>query len=376
LSHLQIDQFFGRVFIAIYATFIFLILRFVVTLFNFISDPKIRRVSRHYNDFVSILIPARDEEHNILILLNSILEQDYQNYEVIVMDDDSSDKTYKLCAAFAAKHPAFRVIKGEPLPGDWLGKNYACYQLAKAAQGDFLLFLDADVKLYNNAINSAVHRMYQNKLSLLSLFPNQQMGSLGEKVTVPLLHYGLLNLIAIRLVYLAKIAQASIGCGQFMLFEAKSYRHYQWHERVKDKVVEDLEIMKMLVGMKLNGECLLANNLVSCRMYRNYHSAIRGLRKSTLGAFRYNIFSLLVYLLLLIAGPMIVLTTLNANLILMMAGLIILARTMISFMAGQNPLLNIILHPVQMFNFVLITFSAIQRQLTRTNVWKGRHIKG
>jgi glycosyltransferase involved in cell wall biosynthesis len=362
------------VFIAIYATFIFIILRFVVTVFNFVSDPKLRRVSKHYDAFVSILIPARDEEHNILILLNSILEQDYENYEVIVLDDDSSDKTHGLCADFAAKHSAFRVIRGKPLPSDWLGKNYACHQLAKEAKGNLLLFLDADVKLYDNAINSAVHRMYSGKLSLFSLIPNQQMDTFGEKCVVPLLHYGALSLIAFRLVQLTRIAQLSVACGQFMLFDAENYRQYQWHERVKEKVVEDVELAKMIVGLKLNTEFLLANNLVSCHMYQDYGSAMRGLRKSTMGAFNYNVFSVLVYLLLLVAGPMIVLMTLNANLILLMAGLIALARTMVSFMAGQNPLLNIVLHPVQVSNFVIVVFAAIQKQLTRTNVWKGRRV--
>ncbi len=360
--------------IAIYIIFIFLVLRFVVTLFNFISDPKLRRVSHSYTDMVSILIPARNEEDNILTVLNSILKQDYQNYEVVVLDDDSSDDTYALCTEFASKHQAFRVIKGKELSGQWLGKNYACYQLAKEAKGDLFLFLDADVSLNNNAINSAVHRMYSGQLSLLSLLPYEQMNTFGEKSTVPLLHYGLLNLLPLRLIHLGKIAQASVACGQFMLFEAESYRQYQWHEKVKDKVVEDIEIMKLVVGMKLNGECLLANSLVNCRMYRDYNSAIRGLSKSTLGILNNSIFSLLVYLLLLIAGPMIVLMTLNANLIVLMAGLIILTRIMISFMAGQNPLLNIILHPLQMFNFVFIAVSAIQKHLTRTNVWKGRRI--
>ena len=360
--------------IVIYITFIFLVLRFAVTLFNFVSDPKLRRVSHSYTDLVSILIPARNEENNILILLNSILLQEYPNYEVIILDDDSSDQTFALCEEFASKYPAFRVIKGKELTGEWLGKNYACYQLAKEAQGDLFLFLDADVTLNNEAINSGVYRMYSGQLSLLSLLPNEQMYTFGEKATVPLLHYGLLNLIPLRLVHLGKIAQASVACGQFMLFEAESYRQHQWHEKVKDKVVEDLEIMKLVVGMKLNGECLLANGLVNCRMYKDYYSAIRGLSKSTLGVLNNSIFSLLVYLLLLIAGPMIVLMTLNANLIMLMAGLIMLTRIMISFMAGQNPLLNIILHPLQMFNFVFIAVSAIQKHLTRTNVWKGRRV--
>jgi cellulose synthase/poly-beta-1,6-N-acetylglucosamine synthase-like glycosyltransferase len=105
------------VILIIYITFIFLVLRFAVTLFNFISDPKLRRVSHAYTDLVSILIPARNEEDNILTLLNSILQQDYQNYEVIILDDDSSDSTYAICAEFASKHHAFRIIKGRELTG-------------------------------------------------------------------------------------------------------------------------------------------------------------------------------------------------------------------------------------------------------------------
>jgi len=158
------------VIIAIFIIFLFIILRFTVTLFNFISNPKLHRVAKQYNDPVSILIPARDEEHNILNLLRSIQQQDYTNYEVIILDDSSSDHTFKVCSDFAANNPRFKVIRGEELPHDWLGKNYACHQLAKHANGDFLLFLDADEKIKDGLINSAVHRMYLRKLGLLSLF--------------------------------------------------------------------------------------------------------------------------------------------------------------------------------------------------------------
>ncbi|HZX58046.1 MAG TPA: glycosyltransferase family A protein, partial [Mucilaginibacter sp.] len=131
--------------IAISITLFFLVLRFTVTLFNFISNPKLTRVNRAYDDLVSILIPARNEEENIIRLLESIRRQDYKNYEVLVYDDGSTDRTYVLCSAFAAKHPGFGVIKGGELPEGWLGKNYACAQLAAAAKGSYLLFLDADV---------------------------------------------------------------------------------------------------------------------------------------------------------------------------------------------------------------------------------------
>ena len=349
-------------------------LRFVVTLFNFISDPKLRRVNRSYTDFVSILIPARNEEDNILILLTSILEQDYQNYEVIILDDDSLDGTYDICAQFAAGHRAFRVIKGKELSGQWLGKNYACHQLAQQANGDFLLFLDADDKIYKGLINSAVHRMYFRNLALLSLFTNQQMDTFAEKSVVPLMHYVLLNLLPLRLIYLSKSTSVAAASGQFMLFNAQIYRQYEWHKVTKDKIVEDVQIMKQVKSARFNSESLLANGLISCRMYKTYPEAINGFGKNFLAAFNYNLFSFLLFLLLMIAGPMIVFMTLSLNLVALMAGLIILTRIMISFLAGENVIINILLHPLQMFSMVLIAFSAIQKYLTKTTVWKGRKI--
>jgi glycosyltransferase involved in cell wall biosynthesis len=362
------------VIIAIYTTFFFIILRFAVTLFNFISDPKLRRVSKQYNNPVSILIPARDEQDNILTLLRSIEQQEYKNYEVIVLDDDSSDRTYAICNDFAGSHPRFRVVKGKELAGGWLGKNYACHQLAMLAKGDYFLFLDADEQVFNGLINSAVHRMHFHSLALLSLFTNQKMKSLGERLTVPLMHYILLNLLPLRLVYLSKNAAIAAASGQFMLFEAATYRKYEWHKSAMDKIVEDVEIMKQVKSAGLVGESLLANGMISCRMYTGYLEAINGFGKNFLAAFNYNIFSFLIYLLLIIAGPMLVIMTLNLPLITMMAGLIMLTRIMISLESGQNALVNVLLHPLQMLSLLMIAFSAIQKYLTKTTQWKGRKV--
>jgi chlorobactene glucosyltransferase len=360
--------------IAIAVTFFFIILRFAVTLFNFISDPKIRRVNRHYTDMVSILIPARNEEENILSLLHSILQQSYQNYEVIILDDDSTDNTYQLCADFAAKHAAFRIIKGEPLPKGWLGKNYACHQLAQQARGSFFLFIDADEQVGDTLINSAVHRMHTNKLGLLSLFANQQMQTLGERLVVPIMHYILLNLLPLRLIYLVKNYSVAAASGQFMLFDAEKYRKHQWHEQVSNRVVEDVEIMRSVKAEGYNGEALLANGMVTCRMYKNYTEAVNGFSKNFLAAFNFNVLWFLIFIVLLIAGPMIVMMTFDVHLIFFMASLIMLTRVMISLSAGQNALYNIILHPLQMFSLTLIALLAVQRHLTKTVVWKGRKI--
>jgi glycosyltransferase involved in cell wall biosynthesis len=362
------------VIIAIFATFFFLILRFTVTLFNFISNPKLPHVKRLSTQFISILIPVRNEENNILNLLNSIHAQDYDNYEVIILDDDSTDNTYRLCTDFAARHRKFKIIKGKKLPHDWLGKNYACHQLALEAKGDYFLFLDADETVYDSLLSSAIHRINLFRLGLLSLFTNQQMDTFGEKITVPLMHYILLNLLPLRLVFLIKNSAVAAASGQFMLFDANLYRQYQWHKQAKDKVVEDVQIMRLVKSAGFNGEALLANNMVSCRMYKGYREAIDGFSKNFLAAFNYSVMGLLFYLIIVIGGPMIVMMTLNFSLIFFMAGLIALSRVMISLSAKQNPWLTLILHPLQMLNLTVIAFIAIQRHLTRTNMWKGRRL--
>lgn len=216
--------------------------------------------------------------------------------------------------------------------------------------------------------------MHLYKLGLLSVFPNQDMKTIDERSTVPLTNYLLLNLLPLRGVYLIKSSAIATAWGKCMLFDADIYRQNQWHKQVKNKLQEDTEIMKLLKGQSHNGEVLLANRMVSSRDYKNYRDAINGLSKNLLPAFNYNIFALLIYILLIVGGPMVILTTLNLNLIFFMIGLIILTRTMISFSTGQQAAYNIILHPLQMINLVIIAFLSIQRHLTKNVVWKGRRV--
>jgi glycosyltransferase involved in cell wall biosynthesis len=351
-----------------------MILRFTVTLFNFISDPKLRRVSRHYTDLVSILIPVRNESRDIITLLESIHQQDYNNYEVIILDDDSNDDTYKLCRAFCDRRQNFRIIKGEELPAGWTGKNFACHQLALAAKGDFLLFLDADEQVHNGLINTAIYRMHQYKLGLLSVFADPDMRTTGELMVVPLLHYLLLGLLPLRLVYLIKSHFVAAASGQFMLFNADVYRRHQWHSQVKDKVVEDAEIMRAVKAANYRGEALLSNTMLRSRMYKSYVGAINGFSKNVLSVFNYNIIWFLIYIIISIAGPMMVMITLNIPLILFMSAIILIGRLMSSLLAGQNPVYNLILHPFQMISLTAIAFIAIQRHLTHTLIWKGRRL--
>ena len=361
--------------ILVYLVFFFLILRFTVTLFNFISNPKLTNSVRQYNQLVSILIPARNEAENIQGLLRSIQNQDYKNFELIVLDDHSDDATFDICSRFAVADPRFKILPGLDLPKGWLGKNFACSQLAKAATGEYLLFLDADEVVASGLINNAIHRMKINRLTLLSLFSNQMMFSIGERLVVPLMHFLLLNLLPLRLVRLSTNPAFAAASGQFMLFEAQSYQQHQWHDLVKNKVVEDIEIMKLVKAYKLRGEALLANGYIYCRMYRSLGQALEGFSKNLLAGFNNSVVSLCTYMFLVFFGPFAIAYYLDLQLLVFAVGLIILSRIMISLSSGQNPWLNILLHPLQMFMLLILSVLSMQKHFTKTVTWKGRTIK-
>lgn len=361
--------------IFIYTVLIFLVIRFSVTLFNFLSNPKLPRSLKHYQDLVSILIPARNETENIIALLQSIEKQDYQNFEVIVLDDQSTDDTYTKVLHFCESKPKFGVISGADLPVDWLGKNFACHQLAAKAKGKYLLFLDADEEIKPGLINSLIYRMETGGLSLLSLFTNQVMKSLGEWLTVPLMHFILINLLPLRLIRYSANPAFSAASGQCMFFDAEIYHENQWHLQVKNQVVEDVEIMKCVKLKQLKGEALLSNGLIYCRMYHNLHESVNGFSKNLLAGFGNNLFILIAYTVLVIVGPVVLLFNFNIDLLILPLSLIFLSRIMIAYLAGQSVMMNLILHTLQMISFFVISLISIKNYLFNTGTWKGRKLK-
>jgi glycosyltransferase involved in cell wall biosynthesis len=357
-----------------YIIFSFLILRFSVTLFNFISNPKLTVSPKHYTDLVSILIPVRNEEGNIEILLESIKIQEYKNFEVILLDDSSTDKTFAVCEDFCKRDSRFTNIRGSELEKGWMGKNFACHQLAQKANGKYLMFLDADETIKNGLINHSIHRMVIGKLALLSLFANQITISMGEKLVVPLMHFLLLNLLPLRLVKLSANPSFSAASGQFMLFDAKIYKQQLWHQQVKNKVVEDIEIMKKVKEKGFVGESLLANKFLYCRMYKSFTDGLNGFSKNLLAGYNGSIIGLLIFMFFILAGFPLILFFLNVQLALIALTLIILTRVMVSMLANQSMINNIILHCAQIFTLLLLTILTIYKSITKTQVWKGRAI--
>jgi len=120
---------------------------------------------------VSVLVPARNEALNIAACITSLLEQDYPDFEVIVLNDNSTDETPGILARLSKSHPRLQVLHGSPLPEDWHGKNWACRQLDQAATGELILFTDADTRHTPDMLRASVSALLAEGADLVTAFP-------------------------------------------------------------------------------------------------------------------------------------------------------------------------------------------------------------
>jgi len=355
--------------------FAFLLLRLLVALVNFFSGLYLPEAYPESQSLLSVLIPARNEENNIIALLQDLSVQTYTKLEVLVYDDNSTDNTYSLVAAFAAHDPRFRVIRGTELPVGWLGKPHACHCLGQAAKGEFFLFLDADVRISKQLIQNALSFIQKEKLSLVSIFPQQSMAGLGERLVVPLMNWILLSLLPLRLVRTSTYPSLAAANGQFMFFRGDHYREMRWHEQLKAEVVEDIKISRLLKTRGYRMATLLGNQDITCRMYTSWQEALHGFSKNALQFFGGSRLGLLVFVALTLGGFLPILITGNRILIMAYFTGLILLRVIISQKSRQSIFHNLVFHILQMLTFGLLAAKAMYVSFSVSYQWKGRNIK-
>jgi chlorobactene glucosyltransferase len=190
---------------------------------------------------VSVLIPARNEENNIANCLASVMQQDYPNFEVLVVDDNSTDRTYEIVSQIAEADPRVRLYSGKPLPADWAGKPFAGYQLAQHARGDWFLFLDADTICESHMIRGTLEIAIKYQVALLSGFPRQKLAGLTQKIVLPVLFYfAQMAWFPLWLFHSSKKPMPTMIIGQFILFNRADYWRIGGHEAVKSRIMEDV----------------------------------------------------------------------------------------------------------------------------------------
>ncbi len=336
--------------------------------------------------FVSVLVPARNEAKNIETCVRSLLKQNYTNFEVIVLDDHSTDQTGAILARLAAKDPHLRVLQGKLLPEGWLGKHWACHQLGEAARGELLLFTDADTRHHPGALGHSVAALLQEDADLVTAFPRQEMGTWGEKLTVPNMAWGIYCYIPARLAQQLHSTMLTMTIGQFMLFRRSTYDAIGGFEAVRDNIVDDVALGRLIADQGYEWRLLNGTRFVSCRMYRSFWESVNGFGKSMFAVFDYRILPYIVTWLVVTMGflePVLALIargmgaqfTPRLTFLAWLAVVELLVMFTIAFRRLRFPLYLVLFFPVSVTLFVLMALRSMVLTLTGHAVWKDRELE-
>ncbi|GAB5402425.1 MAG: glycosyltransferase [Aureliella sp.] len=333
---------------------------------------------------VSVLIPARDEENGIAAALDSVLANEAVELEVLVMDDHSTDRTPDIVQEFRERDPRVRLIDSPELPEGWNGKQHACYRLAEHAKHDLLLFLDADVRLSQDAIGRLVSRIESTPdVALLSGFPNQETGTIGEKLLIPMMHFVLLGYLPLDQMRDSCKPEFGAGCGQLFLARRQPYFDAGGHAQIRSSRHDGLKLPRAMRAAGHMSDLVDASEIATVRMYQNWAEVIRGLLKNANeGIARAPL--IFIFTLLLLGGSVLPVFMLAhavfwgwsiASIVVLAAATALswLPRVLIAIRLQQS-LAGAALHPVAVAIFVALQWTAFAQDCIgfKPVAWRGR----
>lgn len=373
------------IFITLFVTLV-LIGMVLIALVNTLTFPRLGAAARAATSpRVSVLIPARNEAAVIERTLRSWLAQSYLNYEIIVLDDQSIDATAEIVRDMSRETPRLRLISGQPLPPGWLGKNWACQQLAEAADGELLLFTDADVTAAPPALAALVAELEQTGADLLTVWPSQQSQSWAERLTVPLMALVVLAYLPLPLVHHTRWPVFAAANGQCLLFRQRAYQAIGGHTSVRGEVLEDVLLARRLKAHGLRLRMADGAGLINCRMYPDWAAVRAGFAKNILAGYGGRVSFLLLatlfhWLVFLCPWLWLAFGRLTPGLPgwplwpLVLVGLGVGLRALTAAVTGQR-LVDALLLPVSVLLMTRIAVQAIWWQWRYGGpLWKGRVI--
>lgn len=235
---------------------------------------------------VSVLIPARNEAANLDACVMSVLSQGDSVTEVIIYNDGSTDDTQQILNSLISRFPSkVKQAKTARMPAGWVGKTHACDVLAREARADWILFLDADARLSDRALDTLVSEASGRNATLLSAWPLVKMRSFSEKALMPLLNFTVFALFPAPLSQSRPAPGLGLAHGACILAQRQTYLRLGGHSLVKHKLFEDTTLARIWRERGENSQVIDGRDIVSVRMYSSFRQIWAGFSKNYYPAF-------------------------------------------------------------------------------------------
>ncbi|MEJ7861541.1 MAG: glycosyltransferase family 2 protein [Pyrinomonadaceae bacterium] len=336
--------------------------------------------------FVSILVPARNEAFRVLDKsIASIIDQSYDNFEVIVLNDRSTDATKKILEEYKSQSSKIKIIDGAELPKGWLGKPYALQQALQRANGEWIITTDADIIFAPETLLTAVRYAEENNFDALTLAPKLILHSFWEILFMPV--FGWFCILAMPFHRVNNPDRAeSMGVGNFFMFRRKVLNKIGGFESVKSQVAEDLKLAEIIKKQQFKLRIDYAPELIETRMYAGFWEIWEGFTKNLFSGMKFSLpktifgiisvflFGVIPFLLILVA-----LVFGQLMLFLLLFFVYIIQTLIFAFLhlEWRGNLLYALLTPFGLFIFLSILVNSTVKVLSGRGVtWKGRVIYG
>ena len=373
-------------------TLMILVIAFLSTSLVYVAQSNLRNLKRlktlsdkQENEIVSILIPARNEYHNLRRCLDSLINQDYSNIEILVLNDRSTDQTATLVEEYQSKDKRVQLLQGQDLPDGWIGKHWACHQLSEAAKGTIILFMDADTVLSSSIVSKAVLGMNEQNSDLVSLVPGRKANCLIEKLMFPLIDWMILCWLPVKLAYSSKSPYLSANFGQFMMFRKEAYITIGGHSYLRNNLLDDFELGREIKRNGLKWNLYDGSKDITTRMYSRSREAFTGLSRSIFPVFDYRISAFILAVAILSSLAIlpqlyIINSTLDGDSNQLLVFLSYFSMIMLSLswlvtcVKFNHNLLIVLIYPIIIIIMLSIGIHSVFTNMTGTTLWKERRI--
>ncbi len=348
---------------------------FLITLLNFVSIRRLSPSDAAITSKVSILIPMRNEERNVEGSIESAVSQHgLLDFEVLVLDDQSEDRTFDIANSLKSKFTNLRLSKGGDLPVNWLGKNYALHTLSKEATGEYLVFLDADVRLNPTAIASAIKELEARGWSYISPYPKQLVKGFLANLVQPLLQWSWFSTLPLRAAEKSLLRSTVVANGQFFIARSDAYRNSGGHIEIKGEVLDDLELARLMRKAKFRGSVVDGSRISNCQMYENGSELIAGYEKSqwrAFGGFSGAALGALFLFLTSIYPAILIVSDIQLGIFLYS---LIISTRLLAAIRTDSVKWSAPLHPLAIAIWIYLIFRSILLKKKNSLYWRGRQL--